>query len=338
MVQNANVQILLVERPHGPLQVHHFKQIAGTLPQLEAGQLLVRTILISIDAANRGWMQGRVHYRASVTSGQLMPGNGLGQVLASNDESFKPGDVVFGDLGWQQIAAIPASAAKRIPNESPLTHRLSVFGIAGKTAYHGVLGVAQAKAGETVLVSAAGGAVGSFAGQIAKIIGCRTIGIAGGAEKCERVKSAFGYDAMVDHRSPTFFKDLRQICPEGIDVYFDNTGGTPLETALPLMNVRGRITCCGAVSQYDTAEPAGPRGVPGLLAVKRLRMEGFLVHDFIDKDQRAESDLRLWMKDGQLKVLEDVIDGLENAPAALVGLLSGQNLGKRLIRVAADPV
>jgi NADPH-dependent curcumin reductase CurA len=337
MHQSDNSQILLIDRPHGSLELHHFKQVASALTALEPHQIRVRTVLISIDAANRGWMQGRVHYRNSMSAGQLMAGNGLGEVVESNDDSFAPGDMVFGDLGWQRFAAIAASAATRVPKEKILSRRLSVYGIAGRTAYHGLLGIARAKAGETVLVSAAGGAVGSFVGQIAKIIGCRTIGVAGGSGKCAKVKLALGYDAMADHRSPTFFKDLRNVCPTGIDVYFDNTGGRPLESALPLMNAHGRITCCGAVSQYDTAEPAGPRGVPGLLAVKRLRMEGFLVRDFIDADQQAENDLRRWVDGGQLKVMEDVIDGLENAPAALIGLLSGQNIGKRMVRVAPDP-
>lgn len=336
MIQNENMQILLAELPSGPLQPHHFKQITSPVPKLEAGQILVRTILISIDAANRGWMQGRVHYRASLTGGQLMAGNGLGEVLSSRADQFKAGDVVYGDLGWQRFAVVSAAGAKVVTRVSPLTHRLSVFGVAGKTAYNGLLHVARVKAGETVLISAAGGAVGSFAGQIAKILGCRTVGIAGGDAKCEQVKAAFGYDTMVNYRSPTFFKDLRQACPEGIEAYFDNTGGAPLEAALPLMNVRGRIACCGAVSQYDTAKPTGPRGVPGLLVVKRLRMEGFLVQDFAAEDQKAESDLLRWMTEGRLKVIEDVIVGIENAPAALIGLLSGRNLGKRLVRVAPD--
>ncbi len=338
MMPHDNCQIFLVERPLGALQAHHFKRVESVVPDLAAGQILVRTILISIDAANRGWMQGRVQYRAPVSAGQLMSGNGLGEVIDSTVVDFAPGDLVFGDLGWQQYAVTAASAVKKTPAEAPLSHGLSVFGVAGRTAYVGLLNVAGAKAGETVLVSAAGGAVGSFVGQIAKLIGCRTIGIAGGELKCARVKTEFDYDQVIDHRSPTFFRELREVCPEGIDVYFDNTGGKPLEAALALMKIRGRIACCGAVSQYDIAEPTGPRGVPGLLVVKRLRMEGFLVHDFASEEHVVETDLRRWVADGQIKVREEIVEGLTNAPDALIGLLSGRNIGKCIVRVAPDSI
>ncbi|MGE0653234.1 MAG: zinc-binding dehydrogenase, partial [Alphaproteobacteria bacterium] len=215
----------------------------------------------------------------------------------------------------------------------PESHLLSLIGIAGKTAYHGLINVGRPKAGETVVVSAAAGSVGSFVGQIAKAVGCRAVGIAGGPEKCKWLVDALGYDAAVDYKAKSFRKDLAAAAPNGIDVFFDNVGGPVLEAALFQMNQRGRVVCCGAVSQYDTSNLQSPRGVPGLLVVKRLRMEGFIVMDYADQDKEAEDKLLAWAKTGKIKVVEDIVDGLENAPRALIGLLAGENRGKRMVRV-----
>ena len=215
-----------------------------------------------------------------------------------------------------------------------MTHLLSVYGIAGLTAYFGLLDVGQPKAGETVVVSAAAGSVGSIVGQIAKIKGCRVVGIAGGKAKCDWLVNELGFDAAVDYKDGALFKALRQAAPDGIDVYFDNVGGDILEACLPQMNLRGRIACCGAISQYDgTPSATGPRGVPGLIVVKRLIMQGFIVMDYMKERDRALADLQSWVASGQLKVQEDVIDGLENTPQALIGLLAGDNRGKRMVRV-----
>ena len=234
--------------------------------------------------------------------------------------------------------ALKARRARKLPPVRPLSNLLSVYGIAGKTAYHGLIGVGRAQAGETVAVSAAAGSVGMYVGQIAKALGCRAVGIAGGADKCAWVSGTLGFDACVDYRGGNLFKDLKAACPKGIDVYFDNVGGSVLETALFQMNTKGRVACCGAVSQYDAAAPVGPRNVPGMIVVKRLRMEGFLVMDFAAEDAKAEADLKRWVAEGRIKVVEDIVDGLENAPAALIGLLAGKNRGKRMVRVAPDPV
>jgi len=186
-------------------------------------------------------------------------------------------------------------------------------------------------------VSAAAGSVGMYVGQIAKALGCRAVGIAGGAEKCKWVTEELGFDACVDYRGGNLFKDLKGACPDGIDVYFDNVGGEILETALFQMNEKGRVVCCGAVSQYDGDAPSGPRNLPGLVVVKRLRMEGFIVMDFARQDAQAQKDLTEWLKAGKIKVVEDIVEGLENAPSALIGLLAGNNRGKRMVRVAPDP-
>jgi NADPH-dependent curcumin reductase CurA len=215
-----------------------------------------------------------------------------------------------------------------------MTHLLSVYGLAGLTAYFGLLAVGQPKPGETVVVSAAAGSVGSIVGQIARIKGCRVVGIAGGKEKCDWLVNELGFDAAVDYKDGALFKALRKAAPDGIDVYFDNVGGEVLEACLPQMNLRGRIACCGAISQYDGAPSAtGPRGVPGLIVVKRLIMQGFIVMDYMKQRDRALADLQAWVASGQLKVQEDVIEGLENTPQALIGLLAGDNRGKRMVRV-----
>jgi hypothetical protein len=216
-----------------------------------------------------------------------------------------------------------------------MTHLLSVYGVAGLTAYFGLLECGRPRAGETVVVSAAAGSVGSIVGQIARIKGCRTVGIAGGAAKCALIEREFGYDASVDYKAGDTRRALRAACPDGVDVYFDNVGGDILEAALFNMNNHGRIACCGAVSQYDGAAPAhGPRGVPGLIVTRRLTLTGFVVMDFYDRQAAPLAELEGWVKSGALKVREDILEGLETLPAALVGLLAGENIGKRMVKVA----
>jgi NADPH-dependent curcumin reductase CurA len=241
---------------------------------------------------------------------------------------------VFADTGWQDFAALPAKHLIKLPRIEPLTYLLSVYGIAGLTAYFGLLHVGRPQTGETVVVSAAAGSVGSIVGQIARIKGCHVVGIAGGPEKCNWLKSELGFDAAVDYKSEPVFKALKAAAPKGIDVYFDNVGGDIFEACLFQMNNRGRIACCGAVSQYDGApSPTGPRGVPGLIVVKRLNVQGFIVTDFNDQRDKALADLQAWVSSGKLKVQEDVINGIENTPAALIGLLAGENRGKRMVKV-----
>ena len=333
MNDTINRQILLVEKPTGKLGPEHFRLTNATIPAPKEGEALVRTRYISLDAANRAWMHGAT-YRAAVEANTVMAGGSIAEVVSSNDPGLKPGDIVFGDTGWQDYAAVPAKHLTKMPKLEPMTHLLSVFGIAGLTAYFGLLEVGKPRQGETVVVSAAAGSVGSIVGQIAKIKGCRVIGIAGGADKCNWLTSELGFDAAVDYKDGATYKALRSAAPKGIDVYFDNVGGDILEACLSQMNNRGRIACCGAISQYDGVPSAhGPRGVPGLIVVKRLVMQGFIVMDYMDQRDAALADLQSWVSSGKLKVQEDVIDGIENTPQALIGLLAGENRGKRMVKV-----
>jgi NADPH-dependent curcumin reductase CurA len=333
MQARTNRQIVLAEKPADKLAPEHFRLTEAAVPTLQDGEVLVRVRYISLDAANRAWMQGAT-YRAAVEAGTVMAGAGLAEVVESRADGFASGDIVFGDTGWQDYAALSARKLIKLPKITPMTHLLSVYGIAGLTAYFGLLDVGRPKPGETVVVSAAAGSVGSLVGQIGRIKGCRVVAIAGGREKCDWLTAELGFDAAVDYKAGNLFKALKAAAPQGIDVYFDNVGGEVLEACLAQMNLRGRIACCGAVSQYDrTPAGHGPRGVPGLIVVKRLVMQGFIVTDYFNERERALADLQSWVAAGQLKVQEDVIDGLENTPRALIGLLAGENRGKRMIRV-----
>jgi len=331
---DRNRQILLVETPTGKLDARHFRLAEEPLPKPGEGEVLARVRYISLDAANRAWMQGAT-YRSAVEAGSVMAGGALAEIVESRSPALRPGDLIFADTGWQDYAVLPARRATKLAPLEPLTHLLSVYGVAGLTAYFGLLRVGRPEAGETVAVSAAAGSVGSLAGQIAKIKGCRTVGIAGGAAKCAWLTAALGFDAAVDYKAGALFKALKAAAPDGIDVYFDNVGGDILEACLFQMNLRGRIACCGAVSHYDGApQPHGPRGVPGLIVVKRLRLEGFIVMDYAAEREAAIAELKSWVEAGKLVVQEDIIDGLENTPGALIGLLAGENRGKRMVKVA----
>jgi len=329
-----NRRIILAELPQGKLAMHHFALDESERPAPAEGEVLVRTLYVSLDAANRAWMQGAT-YRSALKAGDVMAGGALAEVVESKAANLSPGDLVFADTGWQTWAALPARHLTGLPKLEPLTHLLSVFGVAGLTAYFGLLECGRPKPGETVVVSAAAGSVGSIVGQIAKIKGCRVVGVAGGAAKCALLERELGFDAAVDYKAGDTRRALRAACPGGIDVYFDNVGGDVLEACLFNMNTHGRIACCGAVSQYDGAAPAhGPRGVPGLIVTKRLVLTGFIVSDFYDQREAALAELKAWVESGELKVREDVIEGLENLPTALIGLLAGENVGKRMVKVA----
>ena len=329
-----NRQVLLTETPSGKLGVEHFRLSEAAMPSPADGEVLVRVRYLSLDAANRAWMQGAT-YRSAVEAGTVMAGGSIAEVIESKDPGFVPGDLAFGDTGWQEYAVLPAKRLQKQPRLEPLTHLLSVYGIAGLTAYFGLLDIGRPKAGDTVVVSAAAGSVGSLVGQIAKIKGATVIGIAGGAAKCGVLTRELGFDVAVDYKAGALYKDLKAAAPKGIDVYFDNVGGDILEACLFQMNLHGRIACCGAVSQYDGKPPAhGPRGIPGLIVTKRLTMQGFILYDFMHRSAEALAELQKWVAEGRLKVKEDIVQGLENAPAGLVGLLAGENLGKRMVRVS----
>ena len=331
-----NRQIEIAELPAGELTPDHFRLVETEMPVPGDGEVVLKVILMSIDAANRSWMKGAT-YRAAVKAGDPMPTYAICEVVLSESPRLTPGDIVAAEATWSDFVSAKAHAVQKLPKVETLSHLMSVFGIAGKTAYHGLMSIGNPVAGETVLVSAAAGSVGGYVGQIAKALGCRVVGIAGGAEKCKWVEDELGFDACVDYREGGLGKRLAAACPNGVDVYFDNVGGKVLESALNVMNERGRVVCCGAISQYDTDAVMGPRNLPGVIVVKRLKMEGFIVMDFARDDAKCLRAMQHWVHTGQIRVHEDIVEGLENAPAALIGLLSGDNKGKRMVRVAADP-
>ncbi len=330
----TNQQILIAELPKDKLSESHFALRDAPMPVPKDGEVLVKTRYLSLDAANRAWMQGAT-YKAALVGGELMQGSTLSEVVESKHPDFSPGDIVESSNGWQQYAALRGDQVGKIKVRGELSNHLSVFGISGLTAYFGLLKCGRPQAGETLVVSAAAGAAGNFVGQIGKIKGCRVVGIAGSDEKCAWLTGELGFDAAINYKTTKVAKGLAEHCPDGIDVYFDNVGGDILEAVLFQMNLNGRIACCGAVSQYDTGSPQpGPRGVPGLIVVKRLTVQGFIVSDYFAEREHATDEMAQWLADGKIKVVEDIIDGLENAPRALIGLLHGENIGKRMIRLA----
>ncbi len=335
---DVNRQWILKDRPKGQLADSDFELRRSAMPQPGPGEVLTRTLYVSIDAANRAWMSPVRTYTDPVEPGGVMRGMTLAEVVESRDPALRAGDIVEGAAGWQDFAAAPARALHRVEKRKPLSMILSGLGVTSLTAYFGLLDVGRPRPGETVLVSAAAGAVGSVAGQIARVAGCRVVGLAGSEDKCRWLTGDLGFDAALNYKTADLGRELRQAAPGGVDVYFDNVGGAVLEAALFSMRDGGRVVCCGAVSQYDTGSPGpGPRGVPGLLVVKRLRMEGFIVMDYYARRRVAEDALARWIADGRLKIREDILDGLEHAPRALIGLLGGDNIGKRLVRVAPEP-
>jgi NADPH-dependent curcumin reductase CurA len=338
MPGDVNRQWILRDRPKNELAESDFELRRAPVPEPGPGEALTRTLYISVDAANRAWMSPVRTYIDPVEPGGVMRSMTLGQVVRSNDASLAAGDIVEGMAGWQDFAVAPAKLLNRVQKRKPLSMILSGLGVTSLTAYFGLLEVGRPVAGETVLVSAAAGAVGSVAAQLAKIHGCRVVGLAGSDDKCRWLTGTLGLDAAINYKTGDLGRAIRDACPKGIDVYFDNVGGPILEAALFQMRGGGRIVCCGAVSQYDTGSPEpGPRGVPGLLVVKRLRMEGFIVMDFYARRREAEDALARLIAEGRLVIREDIVEGLERAPQALIGLLHGDNIGKRMVRVTSEP-
>ncbi len=329
-----NREVVLADRPQDRLEAKHFRVQDAAMPTPAAGEVLVRVLWLSVDPANRAWMSPVPTYVDPVKPGDVFPGFGLGEVVQSNAPGFAPGDLVEGVTGWRRFGAYPAKALRRLKRRDPVSQHLSVLGITGKTAWFGLEEIGRPKPGETVVVSAAAGAVGSIAGQLAKIAGARVIGIAGGPAKCRHVVEDLGLDGAIDYKAEKVGDGLKRLGVGGIDVYFDNVGGPMLESLLFRMANFGRIVCCGNVSQYDTATPApGPRGVPGLLVVRRIRMEGFIVLDYAARYEEAETALAGHVAAGRLRYFEDVLEGIEAAPMGLIRVLAGGNTGKTLIRV-----
>ena len=335
-----NQRFVLVSRPKGAPTPENFRLERVALPELEEGQVLLKTLYLSLDPYMRGRMSDAPSYAAPVEIGAVMTGGAVSRVEASRNPKFHEGDLVVGMTGWQSHAIsngadlLPLPAG--IPNPSLA---LGVLGMPGMTAYMGLMHIGQPKEGETLVVAAASGAVGSVVGQVGKLKGLKVVGVAGGPDKCRYVVDELGFDACVDHKSDTFAQDLADACGQGIDIYFENVGGKVFEAVLPLLNARARIPVCGLIAQYNAHElPEGPDRsslLPRTLLTRRVRMQGFIVFDdFGDRHSEFFSAMAPWVRDGKVKFREDVVEGLENAPQAFIGLLEGKNFGKLVVKVA----
>jgi NADPH-dependent curcumin reductase CurA len=335
MTGGINRQILLRSRPHGAPSLDNFGLAEAPVPQPGEGEVLMRILYLSLDPYMRGRMSEARSYAKPAALGQPMVGGTVGRIVASRDPGYAVGDIVLGSGGWQEFALSRASALRKLdPEAAPISTALGVLGMPGMTAYVGLTEIGRPKAGETVVVAAASGAVGSVVGQIARIKGCRAVGIAGGGEKCRFVADDLGFDACVDHRADDFAARLAAACPDGIDVYFENVGGAVQQAVWPLLNDFARIPVCGLIAQYDaTSAVPGPDMISILR--KRLTVRGFIVSDFADRLGDFLREAGEWLRSGRLKYREHVVEGLENAPAAFLGLLQGRNFGKLLVRVAS---
>jgi NADPH-dependent curcumin reductase CurA len=328
--------IKMASHPDGALEDGDFELVDAPVPEPADGEALVRTLYLSLDPAIRVWMNGIDTYVPGIHVGDVMRAGGLGEVVQSRNAAYTEGDLVFGMMQWSEycIARAGPDGMMTLPRQEPITAFLSVLGVTGLTAYFGMFDVAQPKEGETVVVSGAAGAVGSVAGQIGKIMGCRVVGIAGGPEKCAWITDELGFDAWIDYKSEDVAARLRETCPDGIDVFFDNVGGEILDAVLGQINLHARIALCGAISQYDTAELSpGPRNFLNLIP-QRGRVEGFILLDYRDRFVDAILQLGQWVQEGRIRYAEDIVDGLENAPAAFRRLFSGENTGKLIVKVA----
>jgi NADPH-dependent curcumin reductase CurA len=335
-------QIVLASRPRGEPTPDDFRLVEAEVPEPGPGQLLLRTIYLSLDPYMRGRMDAGPSYAPPVEIGAVMEGGTVSEVVKSNTPQFGPDDLVLARTGWQEHALSDGRGVRKLdPALGPISYALGVLGMPGLTAYTGLLNLGKPQPGETLVVAAASGAVGSVVGQIAKIKGCRVVGIAGGEPKCCFVREELGFDACLDHHQPDLAGRLRAACPKGIDVYFENVSGTVFEAVLPLLNNFARVPVCGLIAHYNATElPEGPDRVPLLMhatLVKRLTFQGFIVSDFASQYPQFLADVSGWLRGGRIKYREDITDGLENAPRELIGLLKGENFGKTIIRVSSDP-
>ena len=338
MPDPTNRRIVLASRPEGAPQLSDFRLEEGAAPQPRDGEVLLRTLWLSLDPYMRGRMSAARSYAKPVEVGEPMVGGTVNEVVESRHTGFKPGDIVLGYSGWQDYAAANGASLRKLdPARAPLSTALGVLGMPGMTAYAGLLTIGQPKPGETVVVAAAAGPVGATVGQIAKIKGSRAVGIAGGSDKCRYLIDELGFDAAIDHRSKNFAEALRNACPSGIDVYFENVGGAVWDAVFPLLNDFARVPVCGLIAQYNMTElPPGPDRTPQIfrqVLSKRLTIRGFIFRDFADQAEAFERDVATWLGQGKIKYKEDVVEGLENAPQAFLGLLQGRNFGKLLVRV-----
>ncbi|MEP5566986.1 MAG: NADP-dependent oxidoreductase [Halioglobus sp.] len=338
---DTNKQWLLKSRPSGMVTPENFELVETSLPSpdLGSGEVLVKNLMLGFDPAMRGWIEDVRSYLPPVAIGEPMRASGVGEVVASDNESLPVGTLVQGLLNWQEYSiGDPAGLVppRPLPEGTPPSMALSVFGTTTLTAYFGLLDVGQPKQGDTVLVSGAAGATGSVVAQIAKLKGCRVIGIAGGKEKCQWLMDACGLDGVIDYKSEDIGARLGELCPDDIDVFFDNVGGDTLEAALDHMADFGRIVLCGAISQYNNESPSpGPKNLM-ILVARRIRMQGFIVLDYLDRAEEAFGELAAWVMEGKIAWREDIQEGFENIPATLERLFDGRNQGKQLLKLA-DP-
>lgn len=336
----ANRRILLDTRPKGAPKAENFRLDEREIPTPAPGQVLTQTLYLSLDPYMRGRMSDAPSYAAPVALGEVMVGGTVSRVVASENSAYKPGDLMLGFGGWQQYDLSDGKGLTRLdPAISHPALALGVLGMPGFTAYMGLLDIGQPKTGETVVVAAASGAVGSVVGQIARLKGCRVVGIAGGADKCRYVVDELGFDACLDHRSHDLAVQLAAACPKGIDVYFESVGGAVFDAVMPLLNARARIPVCGVISAYNaTSLPPGPDRLGllmGMILRKRIRMQGFIIFDdYGPRFGEFYAQMSAWVRDGKIKHREDIVDGLDNAPQAFIGLLEGKNFGKLIVRVA----
>jgi len=331
----VNRQVLLARRPEGIPQAEHFRIEESAVPTPGPGQVVVRNEWLSVEPAMRGWVNAAANYSQPVAIGEVMRSFAAGRVASSNHPEWPVGSPVTGMFGWQDYALVDGRAIERRIDEAdlPLSLALGVLGINGVTAHYGLLEVGQPGHGETVVVSTAAGAVGSCVGQIAKLLGCRTVGIAGGATKRQMCLERFGFDAAVDYKASDFQERLAEACAGGVDIYYDNTAGPISDAVMPHLNTGARIVVCGtaSVASWDPL-PNGPR-VERHMLTKRARMQGFVIFDHAGYYAGARAKLAQWVREGKLQYEEDILDGIEHAPDAIAGLYRGENLGKRLIRL-----
>ena len=329
-------RVILKSRPVGAPKPSDFEIVEQPLPAPKDGEMLCRTIYLSLDPYMRGRISGVKSYAKGVDPGELMVGGTVGEVMESKHPSFKPGDFVQGYDGWQTHAVSNGAGVRKLdPAQAPISTALGVLGMPGMTAYVGLLDIGQPKPGETVVVSAASGAVGAVVGQLAKLQGCRAVGVAGSKDKCEYVVNELGFDACVNYKTDALVPALSAACPKGIDVYFENVGGDVTEAVMQLLNPFSRIPLCGLISMYNATSPApGPSW--RYLLTNRVLVKGFIVSDHLDRMPAFLADCTTWVREGKLKFREDIMEGLENAPTAFIGLLQGKNFGKMLVRVGED--
>jgi NADPH-dependent curcumin reductase CurA len=332
-------QIRLVERPVGAPTAGTFELVEAPMPEPGAGEVLCRTLWLSLDPYMRGRISGAKSYARGVEPGEVMVGECVAEVVESHDPAYRPGEIVAGGGGWQSHWALPGSSFRRVdPKLSPVSTALGVLGMPGLTAWVGLMELAEPKPGETVVMGAATGAVGAVAGQLAKLEGCRVVGVAGGAGKCAYATQQLGFDACLDRHPPDLDGRLQAACPDGIDIYIELVGGAVTAAALPLLNLHARMPVIGGIAHYNASEPPpGPDRMPLLIRqilVKRLKLQGMIVTDHEASRPAFEARVGALLRTGQLHYREDVVEGLENAPAAFIGLLEGSNFGKLLVKVA----